>query len=124
LEERVSRNGHPPAALWIVGRQALAERIEREIFEKGWQVQMLSNAEFKTQELNPVVTMLQRMGMIAIVSLTADDPDFRKAITAIYGQESFLAADDLPTSDSEAGAQIMRSLDELQRRFTSQGRRQ
>jgi len=122
LEERMSRNGHPPAALWIVGRPALAERIEREIFEKGWQVQMVSNAEFKNQELNPVVTMLQRMGMVAIFSLAADDPDLRKAITVIYGEQSFFSADHLPASDREAGAQMMRSLDELQRHFASQGK--
>lgn len=123
LEERMSRNGHPPAAVWIVARPALAERIEREIFEKGWQVQMVSSAEFKIQELNPVVTMLQRLGMIAIFALAEEDPDLRKAITSIYGEQSFFATDHLPASDSEAAAQIIGSLDALQRRFASNGRR-
>ncbi|HEY6307690.1 MAG TPA: sulfate adenylyltransferase subunit CysN, partial [Candidatus Angelobacter sp.] len=87
LEERMSRNGHPPAALWIVNRQPLATRIERQVFEKGWQVQLVSNAEFRNAELNPVVTMLQRTGMIAIFSPATDDPDLRNAITAIYGEQ-------------------------------------
>jgi sulfate adenylyltransferase subunit 1 len=124
LEERVSRNGHPPAALWIVNRQPLAARIEREVFEKGWQVQLVSSAEFRTPELNPVVTMLQRMGMIAIFSLTTDDPDLRNAITAIYGEQSFFSADQLPASDAEACVLIMYWLDGLQRSFESQRTRQ
>jgi sulfate adenylyltransferase subunit 1 len=124
LEERMSRNGHPPVALWIVDRPALAARIEREVFEKGWQVQMVSNAEFPAATLNPVISMLQRMGMVAILALTSDDPDLRRAIAAIYGEESFFAAPQLPGSDGEACAHVMQWLKELQLSFTAREKSQ
>jgi bifunctional enzyme CysN/CysC/sulfate adenylyltransferase subunit 1 len=120
LEERVSRNGHPPAALWIVDRPALAAKIERAVFEKGWQVQIVSNAEFTGANLNPVVNMLQRMGMVAIFSLTGDDADLRQSIAAIYGEQSFFATDQLPASDAEACTLAMYWLNGLQESFASQ----
>jgi bifunctional enzyme CysN/CysC/sulfate adenylyltransferase subunit 1 len=123
LEERMSRNGHPPAALWIADRPALAARAEREVFEQGWQVQMVSHAEFPAAGFSPVITMIQRMGMVAIFSVTGDVPDLRQAITAVYGEESFLAADQLPASDAEACAQVMHWLDELQQSFIAKGKR-
>ncbi|HKD44495.1 MAG TPA: GTP-binding protein [Candidatus Angelobacter sp.] len=123
LEERMSRNGHPPAALWIVGRPALADKVERQVFEKGWQVEIVSNTEFRPLELNSVVTMLLRIGMVAVFSLTADDLDLRQAITAIYGDQSFLSTDQLAASDQEACAQVMRWLDEVQKGFAGQGKR-
>jgi sulfate adenylyltransferase subunit 1 len=124
LEAHMSRNGHPPAALWIVDRPALAHTIEREVFEKGWQVQIVSNAEFPAAGLNPVITMLQRLGLVAIFSVTADDLDLRQAIAAVYGEDAFFAADSLPASDKEACGQVIHWLKELQRSFTAKGKRQ
>jgi sulfate adenylyltransferase large subunit len=123
LDERMSRNGHPPAALWIINRPALAARIEREVFDKGWQVQIVSPPEFPTGDLNPVVAMLQRLGLVAIFALAGEDPDLRRAVTDTYGEQSFFPADPLPASDAEACAQIMGWLEELQRSFIAQRRR-
>jgi sulfate adenylyltransferase subunit 1 len=123
LEARMSRNGHPPAALWIVDRPALAANIEREVFERGWQVQIVSNAEFPAAGLNPVITMLQRLGLVAIFSVNADDPDLRQAIAAVYGEEAFFPADRLLAANTEACAQVMQWLDARQVSFIAKGKR-
>jgi len=120
-EERVGRNGHRPAALWIVGRPALAQRVESALFAKGWQSQVVSNAEFGASELLAVIRVLQRAGTIAVCSMTEEDLDLRKAIIALAGEDSFVAADRLPASDTEAVVALLRSLDELQCNFTDQG---
>ena len=117
-EERVGRNGHPPAALWIVGRPALAQRVESALFAKGWQSQVVSNAEFGASELLAVIRVLQRTGTIAVCSVTQEDLDLRRAIIALAGEDSFVAADRLPASDTEAVVALLRLLDELQCNFT------
>jgi sulfate adenylyltransferase large subunit len=122
LQERVNRNGHSPGALWLVDRPALAERIERAIFDRGWQAQIVPVNEFGAANLRPVVTLLQRMGAIAVFSVARNDdhPALRRAIAAIYGEQSFLVRDQLPVSDAEACLAVLASLDELQRGAANQ----
>src|SRR5262249_12573370 len=88
--ERVRRNGHPPAALWIVGRQGLAERIERIFFGKGWQVHLVSISEFGEQSLRPVAVTLHRLGMVAIFVSPEEGSPLESLVRAIYGEASFL----------------------------------
>ncbi len=88
LHERISRNGYRPAALWIVGHRSLAEELERVLFEKGWQVQLVSRAEFTAEELKSAVTILQRTGGITIFELPEEDHDLKNRIATIYGAES------------------------------------
>jgi bifunctional enzyme CysN/CysC/sulfate adenylyltransferase subunit 1 len=124
LQERATRNGHPPAALWIAGRPGLAEQIERALFDRGWQAQLVSDSEFLTPELHAAITVLHRMGVITVCSMTADEDDLRDAIATLYGEAAFFTADQLAASDKQACAELLRSLDELQRSTTGQGRLQ
>jgi sulfate adenylyltransferase subunit 1 len=124
LDERTLRNGHPPAALWMVGRHTLAEKLERAVFEQGGQVQLACTEEFRPGELNGAVTMLQRMGVITIFSLPTDDPDLRRAIAAIYCEESFFQAENMPTSDAEALTQMLGWLRTLQQESAIKTRQQ
>jgi hypothetical protein len=123
-EERVQRNGHPPAALWIVGRPTLAEQLEKLLLDKGWQGQLVSNKEFPSAELKSVARVLHRMGAIAVCSVTTDDSDLREAISTVYGNACFFSAEQLPVSDREASAQLLSALDGLKERFAPRGRRQ
>jgi sulfate adenylyltransferase large subunit len=112
LEARVRRNGHPPAAVWIAGRPALADQVAAAVFDQGWQGEIVSPAEFETGNLRPVVAMLRRMGVIAIFSI--DDRDhyreLRKVAEEIYGKKAFFVADPLLSSDVAACTQILSSL--------------
>jgi sulfate adenylyltransferase subunit 1 len=107
------RNGHPPAALWIVNRPGLAERTERALFAEGRLAVVVSDTEFPAATLSPVVAVLQRMGALAIFSLAEDSPQLRSMGGEIYGQKNLLTADGLPSSDDEACAELLRRLDEL-----------
>jgi hypothetical protein len=68
--------------------------------------------------------MLQRMGVITIFSLPTDDPDLRQAIAAIYCEESFFQADNMPTSDAEALTQMLGWLRTLQQESAIKTRQQ
>jgi sulfate adenylyltransferase subunit 1 len=111
LEERVRRNGHPPAAVWIAGRPALADQVEAAIADHGWKVQIVSPADFETGDARPAVTMLRRMGVIAVFSMDGDGrddhPALRKVVEEIYGEKAFIAADPALSSDLAACTQIL-----------------
>ena len=62
--------------------------------------------------------------MITVFSMTADDHDLRDEIATLYGEAAFFTADQLAASDKQACAELLRSLDELQRTTTGQGRLQ
>jgi hypothetical protein len=102
----------------------LAEKLERAVFEQGGQVQLACTEEFRPGELNGAVTMLQRMGVITIFSLPTDDPDLRRAIAAIYCEESFFQAENMPTSDAEALTQMLGWLRTLQQESAIKTRQQ
>lgn len=108
LHERVSRNGYHPAALWIVGRQSLAERLERVLFERGWQVQLVSRSEFTAEELQSAVMILQRTGGITIYELPDEDQDLKNRIGTTYGVESVFGPGQL--SDNDAITSVLKWL--------------
>ncbi|HLJ88257.1 MAG TPA: sulfate adenylyltransferase subunit CysN [Candidatus Angelobacter sp.] len=132
-EQRTLRNGHPPAALWITGESEVAEKLEQAIFEKGWQVHLVTGGEFQGVDATPLVSMLKRMGIVAVFSVDADQPSLRQAVTAIYGEKSVLEINAAALSEQDARETAMnwlrelqskeRQSDELQSKF-SQGRRQ
>jgi hypothetical protein len=53
------------------------------------------------------------MGAIAIFALTEEAPGLRKTCAEIFGERYFSAANQLPASDSDASAALLRWLDEL-----------
>ena len=112
--ERTRRNGHSPAALWIVSRPALVERVERSLFDKGWLAQVVSIAEFRSASRD-VAASLHRLGAIAIFSLSSvneEERQLRQAISEVYGDDHFFAADELPASDVAACDVLLRWLNQ------------
>ena len=89
-----------PAAVWITGRRAVAEILERTIQEEGWQAQLVSRSEFNPIELKAIVTILQRQGIVTILSLPEEDIDLRRSIAAIFGQKLVFTAEQ-SSSDAE-----------------------
>ena len=111
LESRMRRKGHPSAAIWIEGRPALADQVENAIFSHGWKVQIVSPADFATGDPRPVISMLRRMGVIAVFSLDHDAPDkhreLRKAAEEIYGEKVFFVAHTSLSSEVAACTKIL-----------------
>jgi bifunctional enzyme CysN/CysC/sulfate adenylyltransferase subunit 1 len=123
LEERMRRNGHPPAAIWIQGRPALADQVERAVLKHGWQVEIVSPADFETGDLRPAVSMLRRMGAIAVFSIETHDNyrDLRNVVEEIYGEKAFFVANPLLSSDVAACTEILSFLVEQSRYFQGDG---
>lgn len=119
LHERILRTGHAPAALWIVGREPVAEKLERVIFERGWQALLVSGSELTAEEFEPVAAMLRRTGIISIFSLEHENSTLRKAIENVYGAESFFHLQRPGSSDSEAMDQVLKWLSQPQKNLTS-----
>lgn len=115
LHERIARSGHAPAVLWIVGRESIAEKLERIIFERGWQVVLLSSTETAPDHFQSLATMLQRTGVIAIISLPEDNPALRTMVETVYGTDSVFHSRHLPSADSDAIAHLLKWISHPQR---------
>ena len=68
VDERRIRNGHGPAAVWIEGRSAAAEVLERALFDEGWNVQLISRAP-EGSEAYWTAEFLHRLGIVAVFSV-------------------------------------------------------
>jgi sulfate adenylyltransferase large subunit len=112
LEERMRRNGHPPAAVWIVGRPALADQVEAAVVDQGWKAQIVSPADFGTDDPRAAVALLRRMGVIAVFSIDGHDDQhaLQKVVEETYGDKAFFAADPSLSSDIAACTEILSSL--------------
>jgi len=58
-EERRIRRGHWPAVLLLEGRQALATRLERHLFEQGFEVLHLTDSAVSTAALSETIRVTQ-----------------------------------------------------------------
>jgi hypothetical protein len=95
------------AAVWIVGRPRLAEKLAHAALQQEWQAQIVSGLEFRS-ELQAIATILQRMGVIAIFSLAQSDDDssLKLSVASIF-REEFVFHADLPDADTQALAEIL-----------------
>ena len=100
LSERILRNGHPPAAVWVMNRPDLALVLERAIFARGWNAQMLSADEFDPDQMKAAAKALQASGAITLLSVPEKAaPALKADIQTIFGREHALEI-----SSAEAGS--------------------
>jgi bifunctional enzyme CysN/CysC/sulfate adenylyltransferase subunit 1 len=67
-EERYARHGHFPAVLLLEGHPALAARLERLLFDRGFEVLHLSRPEFSGDNFAETVRVTQSAGIIVLYS--------------------------------------------------------
>jgi bifunctional enzyme CysN/CysC/sulfate adenylyltransferase subunit 1 len=67
-KERCARHGHFPAVVLLEGRTALAERLERHLFELGFEVVHLSRPEFSGDTFAVAIRVAQAAGLIVLYS--------------------------------------------------------
>ena len=68
FRERCERHGHDPAIFWMQNRSALASRLERALFERGFEVQHLESDEASPHALQEMIRATQRLGVVSIFS--------------------------------------------------------
>jgi sulfate adenylyltransferase subunit 1 len=67
-EERYARHAHFPAMVLLEGRPALAEQLERLLFDLGFEVLHLSRPEFSEDTFAKVARLAQAAGLIVLYS--------------------------------------------------------
>jgi len=118
-------NRRAPAAVWIVGRESVAERLAH-LAQKQDQnqnparrMELVSGVEFGTAQLLAVASVLRRMGITAVLHLPEDDLALKESVISNFG-ERFVFRANLPADDSEAVTAILNWLSRLEEEEISQ----
>jgi bifunctional enzyme CysN/CysC/sulfate adenylyltransferase subunit 1 len=109
-EERRTRFGHPPAAVWLAGRPRVAELVERALFEEGWQVELAAPADFHANELPTVAKAFHMAGIVAIFSSHENEVTNMQSVRAVFSSEAFFALEEEVERDDRAAAIIVERL--------------
>jgi hypothetical protein len=67
-DERYTRHGHSSAVLLLEGRPALAARLERLLFDLGFEALHLRGSEFSEEAATDVLRVAKAIGIIVIYS--------------------------------------------------------
>ncbi len=99
-DERFARAGHMPVTVWLTARKELASLLERRLFDRGCQVQSLTD-EVESHLLPALSRLLNRAGLIVVCSSLDPAPE---------GAIAF-APESLPSADLAAVEHIIAELD-------------
>jgi sulfate adenylyltransferase large subunit len=107
-EERYARHGHYPAVLLLENRSALAARIERVLFDKGFEVLHLTGREIAPGTLADALRVARTAGIVAIYSGDAVAAETKRLVASDTEQQLFdAAATNLPDDEDEAVRRIL-----------------
>jgi bifunctional enzyme CysN/CysC/sulfate adenylyltransferase subunit 1 len=79
-EERRIRRGHWPAVLLLEGRQALATKLERHLFEQGFELLHLTDSAVSAAVLSETIRVTQAAGIVVLYSGRALDLETKRLI--------------------------------------------
>jgi sulfate adenylyltransferase large subunit len=99
-EERYERHGHKPAVFLLGGRASLAERMERALFARGFEVQHLNGSEISPAALADLVRFAQKTGIILLYSVEVLDLK-TKRLLASEAEVSFFDLTDASAAAAE-----------------------
>jgi hypothetical protein len=111
--ERWDRAGHRPAAVWLTARLEVAYLLERELFDRGCLVHVLSD-DVDSHLLPGLARMSAAAGLITICSVASYDPEELERARGVLGPDTLVEVDlqSLPANDREAADAIARLLEE------------
>jgi hypothetical protein len=93
-EERYARHGHFPAVLLLEGHLALAVRLERLLFDRGFEVLHLNRPEFSGDTFAEAIRVAKSAGLIVLYSGDALSGETKRRIAAEFGNRFFDLAGD------------------------------
>ena len=110
--ERHLRHGHSPAIILVNSRATLAQRLERALFEEGFEAIVVeANAGVPAQN---VLNALCFAGFVVIYNNFSLATEERAKLQSIANQNLFdLAEMNLPTGDAEAVERVVRLIERL-----------
>jgi hypothetical protein len=100
-EERRRRHGHWPAVLLLEGRQELATRLERHLFEQGFDVLHLTDSAVSVDALSEAIRITQAAGIVVLYSGGTLNAETRRLIATISESRFFDLAESKASHLSE-----------------------
>jgi sulfate adenylyltransferase large subunit len=88
-QERYRRHGHRFAIFSIVGNRAFAERLERALFERGFEAVLVGAEHVLTMALPPVLAALRLAGAVVIHSSETNSREQQVALAHVAGEFLF-----------------------------------
>ncbi len=89
VNERNARHGHRPALFSVVGDRVWAERLERALFQKGFEALMVRASDVSHAALPQVLSSLWRGGTVIVLSSDAVSDEQEAVLGAIAGESLF-----------------------------------
>jgi sulfate adenylyltransferase subunit 1 len=106
--ERHRRHGHYPAVILVNARAALAEQIERTLFEEGFEVMVVGAANASFLPTRAAWSTLHAAGFVVVYHNPSLGPEERLELKAAAGDRFFdLAELKLPAGDAETLEHIL-----------------
>jgi sulfate adenylyltransferase large subunit len=111
--ERYARFGHRPATVWLTARSDVAFALERELFDRGCNVLLLTD-DVESHMLPDVAHVANTAGLIVICNVASTDPQERERAAEVVGEERWLYVDpsSLPQDDIKASDAVAQMLEE------------
>jgi bifunctional enzyme CysN/CysC/sulfate adenylyltransferase subunit 1 len=108
-EERYARHGHFPGIVLLEGRAALAVRLERLLFEHGFQVMHLSRPEFSGDSLDLAIRVARSAGFIVLYSGDALDSETKQRLAEEFDNRIFdlAGAPELHSGEQQASGYVL-----------------
>ncbi len=112
--ERHQRHGHYPAIILVNARAALAGRLERALFEEGFEVMVVDEKKASFVSKKMAWATLHTAGFVVIYQNPSLGMEERLELKAAAGDHFFDLADlNLPLGDAEAVGQVVALADTL-----------
>ena len=106
--ERYSRHGHFPAVLLLEGHPALAVKLERLLFERGFEVLHLNQSEFSSDALVETIRVTQSAGIIVLYSSDTLSTEIKHRLAADFGSRFFdLAGAQKPHDEEDTTRRVL-----------------
>jgi bifunctional enzyme CysN/CysC/sulfate adenylyltransferase subunit 1 len=105
-EERYARHGHFPAVFLLEGRPALAVRLERLLFDRGFEVVHLTHPEISGDTFAGTVRVAESAGIIVLYSGNVLAGKTKQRLAAELGKRFFDLAGE-PESGEQAARRVL-----------------
>jgi sulfate adenylyltransferase subunit 1 len=105
-QERYARHGHYPAAILLENRPDLGARLERVLFDQGFELLHWTGAELAAGAFADGLRVAQAAGLVVVYSGDPLAPEIKRCIASEFGMRLFETAPNLP-SDDEVGRQAL-----------------
>ncbi len=107
--ERYARHGHFPGIVLLEDRAALAVRLERLLFDLGFEVVHLSGPEFSSASLDLAIRLVRSAGFIVLYSGDALDSETKQRLAEEFDNRIFdlAGAPELHSGEQQASGYVL-----------------